>query len=267
MRNESRFYEIGGISYPSVTTILQVINKPGLIQWFINKQKEEIEQKSQEALDIGKQTHETIAMLTQQLLGNPIHVDPALENSWPIQQWKQWVSDERLEFLESESVVYCPVCQYAGTPDFVAIQKKSDANRLIPSQTLPSITTHTTRTTRSSNAVGESIDKGTNAVGESIDKLKNIYNLIVIGDYKTSKAIYPEYELQVVAYAHAWLSRLGIDHKVAKYVKDFLRLCIIRLPKGDQKDCLEVKWLDKPPALDLFLAARDLWLWQHASKT
>ena len=41
-KDPARFYKIGGEEYPSVTTILQVVNKPALGPWYAKQERDRV---------------------------------------------------------------------------------------------------------------------------------------------------------------------------------------------------------------------------------
>ena len=407
MLSEDRYYNIGSMQYPSVTTILKIISKPGLMVWLAKQQEQSIKDITEKALDIGSQAHAGIAALTQRFLGKSIEIPPVVDDALiAIHAWDEWVERESIKFLDSEVLVWCEECQYAGTLDFVATTTGSvktpdktpdktaiDCIKALLPNKLP-LTTEKSSTC--GNEVGVRIDKSDSFYALRIDnsekkklslqkmskvdrgvsqrELKNpaeneCYKLLrsqgwqvtkrgwpdfiaykkdqvivvevkknsahslrqsqwrvfkqlgqagipcykytpergmelafcdeetargaveaapnarpgraeartgeqcvtpsprsgsplIIGDYKTSKALYRDYELQVVAYAHAWLVRQGLSHTEAMHPHRLVSLCLIRLPKTLDKNAsngIEVKYLDSPPAFPLFLAARDLW--------
>ena len=278
MDDRDRFYSIGNIQYPSVTTILKIISKPGLMVWLAKQQEQSIKDITEKALDIGAQAHAGIAALTQRFLGKPIEIPPTVDDALiAIYAWDQWVERESIKFLDSEVLVWCEECQYAGTLDFVATttgsvkisgeHPQAPYESIVLKALLPNKLPLTTeKSSTCGNELGVRTDKSDSFYALRIDNSEKnplSYSLpLIIGDYKTSKALYRDYELQVVAYAHAWLVRHGLAHQEAMNPHLFVSLCLIRLPKTLEKSAssgIEVLYLDSPSAFPLFLAARDLW--------
>lgn len=254
MNRSNRFYEIFGQFYPSVTTILSVISKPGLMIWLAKQQQKDIDKTTAKALDIGTQAHEAIQALTRQLLGIDTQIPEIQEESQiAVRAWDQWVCQNDIQFKESEVLVWCTICGYAGTFDFLA---GLDNNKLLKPNKLPR-----------GYVVGKSIDKSDSFYAlrsdKKVESIKGIRDFLLLGDYKTSKALYRDYELQVVAYAHAWLVCQGVLHAQALIPSDYMRLCLLRLPKKDG-EAVEVKFLDNPPALEIFLAVLKVWRFMNA---
>ena len=108
-----RFYEIAGVMYPSVTTILQATMPP--------EQKERLEkwrQKNQtkraEAANRGTKIHELIAA---QLQGSPIDCPDELLEFWqPVRQIVAVIAHP----IAIEKAVYHSDFKYAGTLDLIA---------------------------------------------------------------------------------------------------------------------------------------------------
>lgn len=227
----ARFYEIEGVRYPSVTTVLSVINKPALVPWarnvaladvrstlleslhetqtwedfakygvwldeIIARAKKRPQQEADAAADVGTRAHKLI----QGYLAHPEHqndrifitdIEVDLRRIWL--SFKLWEQENDLTIMASEEIVCSKKYGYAGTLD----------------------------------CFGTAGSKPT------------------VVDWKTSNALYPEYLLQVAAYAmaysemykpriqRAWVVRLGKDRPefeticldkddIAKHFKTFL---------------------------------------------
>ena len=114
----SRFYEIDGIKYPSVTTILSVITSPRLLNW-------QLEQASlgrkigKREMAIGKQVHKGIEMFVT------TGKEPAIgiwgfeaKSSW--QAFKRWLEVEKPNLIQSEVAILNKEGGYTGTCDQTA---------------------------------------------------------------------------------------------------------------------------------------------------
>src|SRR5262249_48994522 len=199
-----RFYTIDGRELPSVTTILDVISKPGLGPWYAKQERQYFETAMLEVLSkpgardpeyvlaavveavsgvkaadrdrqratvIGTAGHARIGWQLRTTLGGDAGPEPALPAAaaWALESWKDWASSVTLEPLAIERTVYCDACGYAGTLDLYA----------------------------------------------------RVRGVLTVLDWKSSKAIYPEAFLQNVAYRHA-AKRLGMFSTQG---------LIVRLPK------------------------------------
>lgn len=53
----TRFYDVGGRQFPSVTSVLQIIAKPGLLSWYGKLGTTEAERVKRESADLGTRVH------------------------------------------------------------------------------------------------------------------------------------------------------------------------------------------------------------------
>ena len=137
-------YLANGEKAESVTTILNVIAKPALVQWSAKMASEYIERNlvpgkaydeieikdlcrkasfahrehKQTAADIGSLVHEWIETFIKMKgkMGNPMH--PEVKAG--IEAFKQWIEENHVEFHESEQKVYSRKYNFSGTFDFIA---------------------------------------------------------------------------------------------------------------------------------------------------
>jgi hypothetical protein len=181
-------YKVGDEIIPSATKVLDIISKPALVPWalkgganwleknfffdedssskktkvyksrmalepLIKGMKSAYRGKSHDAINIGNITHEWVeAAINWKLEGGNIPKMPKQEEAVnAIDAFKDWVSQNVVEWKSSEEKLFNRKYRYAGTVDARAI-------------------------------------------------INGEYCVI---DWKTSKAVYPEYHLQVAAYAKA----------------------------------------------------------------
>lgn len=229
-RDSSRFYAINGRSYPSVTTVLDVLNKPGLVYWAANLERKAFEtalidvlakpgardpefvltecvkalsgakqavKEKEKAAAIGSAAHAWIEWRIRRMLGQ-VEKEPVLPDAaaWAVEAWKDWAKSVDFKPLYVERTVYCESCGYAGTFDWI---------------------------------------------GE-------VRGIVTLGDNKTSKAIYPEMFLQSRAYRHA-ARRQGLETAQG---------LILRLPKTTDDPAFESQPVPDIP-LDDFLAILRTW--------
>lgn len=233
--DRARFYTIAGTEYPSVTTILQIINKPALGPWYAKQERQAFEtallevaaqyrtvtseqlveaviaavngvkaadREKQKAAAIGTAAHAMIEWRSRKLLGEKVGPEPRIPDAalLAVMAWEDWAKAVQFTPLVIERVVYCADCGYAGTLDWIA----------------------------------------------------KIEGSVTLGDYKTGKAIYGEAFLQNVAYRHA-ARKLGLDSDQGM---------ILRLPKVIEDPAFEAMVVPDLPLED-FLAALHLWRWQR----
>jgi len=229
-----RFYTIDGRALPSVTTILDVIAKPGLGPWYAKQERQYFEtamlevlskpgardpeyvlaavvdavsgvkaadRERQRASVIGTAVHAGIEWQLRTTLGEDAGPEPSLPEAaaWALESWKEWASSVGLEPLAIERTVYCDACSYAGTLDLYA----------------------------------------------------RVKGVLTVLDWKSGKAIYPEAFLQNVAYRHA-AKRRGMPSAQG---------LIVRLPKLVTDPAWEVMLVPATLSIEDFMAAMRLWRW------
>ncbi len=234
--DRARFYSIGGKQWPSVTTVLDIIAKPGLGPWYAREERRYFEaamlevlakpgardpeyvlaavadavtgvkaadRAKQQAAMIGTAVHAGIEWELRGRLGEDPGPAPQLPDAaaWAVESWKDWAQSVQLEPLAIERPVYCLDCGYAGTLDLYA----------------------------------------------------RVKGVLTVLDWKSGKAIYPEAFLQNLAYRHA-ATRGGLPSTQG---------LIVRLPKHLDDPAWEV--MPVPPTLTLedFLAALRIWRWHR----
>eukprot|EP01111_Echinosteliopsis_oligospora_P001323 TRINITY_DN119_c1_g1_i1.p1 TRINITY_DN119_c1_g1~~TRINITY_DN119_c1_g1_i1.p1 ORF type:complete len:298 (+),score=73.94 TRINITY_DN119_c1_g1_i1:17-910(+) len=228
----SRFYQIEGVNkqLPSVTTILDVINKPHLYEWkqdvtlsavrdalkskpssFTSKAEEAkwtsvmlssasslADQKRDAAATYGTKAHNFI---DKYLLEGFPHVSNIPKELMPVVSgFEKWRKDCGLSFIQQDSVVYSSRHLYAGAFDALARTKNGE---------------------------------------------------LVLIDWKTTSSIKPEHALQVAAYAMAFEEMTGEKIKQA---------WVVRFDKYKpifETSCLHSHSIQ--PSFDVFLSALHLW--------
>src|SRR5262245_42466161 len=153
--SRDRFYRIDGRQLPSVTTVLDVIAKPGLGPWYAKQERQYFEtamlevlskpgardpeyilaavieavsgvkaadRERQRASVIGTAVHAGIEWQLRTALGEDAGPEPRLPEAaaWAVESWKDWAASVTLEPLAIERTVYCTGCGYAGTLDLYA---------------------------------------------------------------------------------------------------------------------------------------------------
>lgn len=238
MKDDARFYDIDGVvRLPSVTTILQVISKPGLYMWQAKqgslKARNVMERlkemspylhdsiwkefgdpffkdgyaQAAEAADYGTQAHAVIEMILKdradeaaaKLKEAPSQVTQA------VGAFLKWRDRTKFEMIKSESVVFSKKFKYAGTADVIG----------------------------------------------------RIKDGVVLGDFKTSKKLYPEYDLQTVAYKYAAEEMSG---------ESIPNVMIYRFGKDGSFEDYTVPKTSHPDLFDRFIDAKRLWEWQRESQ-
>src|SRR5215470_1583188 len=234
--DRARFYSIAGQQLPSVTTILEVIAKPGLGPWYAKEERryfeaamlevlaqpgardpeyvlaavanavtgvKAAEREKQRSAAIGTAVHAGIEWQLRARVGEDAGPEPRLPDAaaWAVESWKDWAAKVALEPLAIERTVYCLQCGYAGTLDLYA----------------------------------------------------RVEGILTVLDWKTGRAIYPEALLQNVAYRHAAFG-LGMPSSQG---------LIVRLPKLLDDPAWEAMPVPDTIPVNDFLAALRLWRWQR----
>lgn len=253
-----RFYELpDGTRYPSVTNILSVIGKPALINWAANTERDMViraaaalyedlpagpkmarpafvstlqkrlghEKAHQKALakacEIGSQAHALIEWNLRRELGQRVGPQPEIGDkaAWAFAAYQRWRERVSLKPLMIEQAIWSRVHEYAGTLDWLA---DADLRSLVPDADIP---------------------EGARA--------------LVLGDWKTGKAIYEEALLQNAAYVEAF-TEMGHGEKGTLWG------AIVRLPKVETDPDFEVRVISPYEQVENFAAfksARNTWEW------
>ena len=154
----ARFYDIRGRQLPSVTTVLQVINRPAIGPWMAKMERQAFETAMLEvatrhatisgeflldtvldavhgvkaadkardsAANIGTQAHAMIEWLTRRMLGLDVDAEPVIADAAMIavEAWKDWAKAVEFTPLHVEPVVYHEQYGYAGRCDVIAMSR------------------------------------------------------------------------------------------------------------------------------------------------
>jgi hypothetical protein len=151
--SKERTYNIDGIELPSVTTMLNIIDRPWLAAWekkemgqslrtsllgtdlpkdelkrldvldvMIKEAKKFPRTIGAAAMDLGSRIHKAVEELT---LKKTPQIDEDMKIG--VASWKLWKQESGMEIVETEKLVYDPVLGYAGTADAIF---KDNLNRL-----------------------------------------------------------------------------------------------------------------------------------------
>lgn len=244
-RAGARWYDIEGVEFPSVTTILSVIGKPALIAWSAKVEREMVTSASlslyrdiygtpkmsdiayltslqtrlgkekahskelAKAGDIGTQAHKLIEWNLRATLMQEAGPSPAVTDkaTWAFMAWEDWKKSVNLKPIYIESTVWSKTHGYAGTMDLLA----------------------------------------------------EVNGKLTVVDWKTGKAIYPEAYLQNAAYRYA-LREMGHG--------DPVQGIIVRLPKNVEDPEFEAQIVQEPEAdlMATFLHCFEMWKWAQKAE-
>lgn len=237
-----RFYEIDGQFYPSATTILEAYPMSFYLREFLQENtKAEAERKKNEAAIRGSKIHHTIELilagrvvsnegitldqikflgLTDQKLIRYLQEPFTEREDTMMRGFMQFWEDYTPKVIKSEEIVFSTKYRFAGTLDSIL--------KIYLPQTAKSLA----------------------AVKESGKKTPPRKSLKVLVDFKTGKALYPEYDLQVGAYWQA-LKEMG-------RVKGKVHVALLQL--GINKCGYKFKFVEDPKkAFQDFLKVKETW--------
>ena len=118
-------YLINGKTVPSVTTIIDVLSKPGLDRWYGRLGLAEAEKQKNEAAEFGSTVHGLIEAIYQGQ--DPEISDPRVKKA--ITNFKKWADHHIEEWVAFEKAIFHDELLYAGTVD--AFAKLKGSNRLV----------------------------------------------------------------------------------------------------------------------------------------
>lgn len=238
-KKTGRFYDVPEVGLlPSVTTILQCIGKPALMNWAAKVEREMVvavstdlyleprEKKltstqwqfaltnklgttkaSQKELtragDIGTEVHNLVEWTIRTELMQKVGPSPKIRDAaqWAFMAWEDWKKSVHLKPIAVEQVVYSKQYGYAGT----------------------------------------------------LDLLAEVNGVLTVIDWKTGKAVYSEAHLQNAAYRWA-IREMGHG--------DPRQGIVVRLPKNTEDPEFEaVVADDEAQSFDTFLHVMELWRW------
>ena len=237
--DRARFYPIDGREYPSVTTIIDVLDKPALMWWAANMERRAMEtalldvlsgtgardpewvlgemakhltkakaflKEKDKAAAIGTAAHAYVEWMTRKMLGEKVGPEPVIPDpaAIAVESWKEWAASVDFSPICAERTIYSRRDGYAGTLDWIA----------------------------------------------------RVRGVVTLGDYKTSKAIYAESHLQNTAYRVA-AAECGMPTEQG---------LIVRLPKTLDDPAFEVCHVPETATIDVFLAVKRAWEWRRISE-
>ena len=170
-------YNIDGKKYIRVTRSLSIIGKPGLISWFASIGRKKADAIIENRQNLGTKVHKLIEL---KMKGKPLYLSKLPKNEFnnevklDMKLFAAFRKEAELEAEGLEQHLWSNEHRYAGTADFV----------------------------------GQYISPDRFLVRGHQAKFKKLS--FVIGDWKTSRTIYPEYWLQLSAYVHAFYELTGI---------------------------------------------------------
>lgn len=238
MKDDARFYDIDGVGrLPSVTTILQVISKPALYVW-------QAKQGSLKARNVMERLKE---------------MSPYLHDSLKKEFGDAFFKDGYAQAAEAADY---------GTQAHAIIElilknradEASEKMKEAPPQVTQAVGAFLKWRDRTKFEMikSESVvfSKKFKYAGTA-DVIGKIQGGVVLGDFKTSKGIYPEYSLQTVAYKYAAEEMTG---------EAIPNIMIYRFGKDGTFEDYTVPQISHPDLFDRFIDAKHLWEWQREAQ-
>ena len=215
---DKKNYTIDGKEYARVTRILGVIAKHGLASWYMKVGKVKAKQIIEKRQIIGTKVHKLFELTLKKEEYDLSKYEYEIKTD--VELFIPFAKNTKLESRALEQKLWSNKHRYAGTADYIG-QYKSCEEYLIRG--------HEAKFKKSS---------------------------LVIGDWKTSKAIYKDYWLQLAAYAFAFYELTGV--KVAgAFIAQF----------RDGKIKVEEKTWDELVSLfNVFKATLTLYRWVYNIK-
>ena len=173
----NKAYCINGQKYIRVTRSLGVIAKPGLQSWFASVGRCKADAIIKNRQNLGTKVHKLIEL---KLIGKPLYLNTLPKDAFgdevklDIKLFKVFKEEAKLIMDAVEQHLWSNKYRFAGTADYFG--KYTTPERFL-------VRGHKARFTKSA---------------------------FVVGDWKTSRTIYPEYWLQLAAYAYAFYELTGI---------------------------------------------------------
>lgn len=237
--DRARFYKIDGAEYPSVTTFLGIIDKSGpLMHWSANMERRAFETALLDVLaDTSKTRDQVLDAVIAATRGAKAFLktqDEAAVIGTAAHAWIEW----RTRQMMGEKVGDEPVIPDGALVAVEAWKEWAQAVDFTP------------------YVVERVVYCADCGFAGTLDWIGDVSGVCTLGDYKTSKAIYPESFLQNRAYRHA-AKRLNLPTAQGM---------ILRLPKtlDDLKAAVPFEAMVVPDTpLDDVLAALRLWRWQR----
>lgn len=239
-----------GNTYPSVTTILSVIAKPALVGWAAKTERELV-------IEAAANLYEDLPTLNTKM-ARPAYITTLTDRIGKTKAYQKEVAKSQevgsqvhglvewnLRKELGQAVGPEPVLSHDGaTWAFMVYEEWRKAHAFTP--------TH----------IEQVVWSDRHRYAGTMDWVAHVDGALAVGDWKTSKACYPEHLLQVVAYMMAMIE---MGHATAP-----LQGYVVRFPKAatdPEPDAKLISWEQAQHLFPAFLAARSLYEWQQASST
>lgn len=245
-----RFYQIGESSYPSVTTILDAIAKPALIDWAASTERDEVIEAA------GDMWESLAALANRRTVSRFAYTEGLKRRLGAGRAWKRVRDEARRIGTEMHDLIQWHLARMVGAPikqpttgPEAVLGWQAFARWLEQSGFQPVWVEFTVWSSRHGYA-GTLDAAGRLPYGGC--------TVAAVGDWKSSRRIYAEAVMQVSAYLEA-LREMGHLPPEDGPVWGF----VLRLPKreGDEPAVHLISPEQQQAAFTVFLAALQLWRW------
>jgi hypothetical protein len=245
-----RFYQVGDNSYPSVTTILDAIAKPALVEWAATTERAEV-------IEAAGDMWESLAALGDRRTVSRLAYTEGLKRRLGAgRAWKRLRDEARRIGTEMHDLIHWHLARLVGAPikqpttgpeavlGFQAFARWLEASGYKPVW------------------VEFQVWSDVHGYAGTLDTAGNLLvggaEVAAVGDWKSSRRIYAEAVMQVSAYLEA-LREMGHLSPEAGPVWGF----VLRLPKreGDEPAVHIITPEQQRAAFKVFLATLQLWRW------
>ncbi len=113
----------------SVSTVLGIVNKPGLVNWAVGLAKQGVDhiEERDKAAELGTSLHKAIQSYLEEEIISPAGL--GMITLGQLTRWIEWYKDSGITITATEKMVYHPVFKYAGTLD--ALGRDNDGKLVV----------------------------------------------------------------------------------------------------------------------------------------
>lgn len=245
-----RFYTLpNGKEYPSVTTILQAVAKPALVAWAANTERELVVEAAaalwEDVPTTAKMSRAAFTATLRTRLGEVRAHQRKLSEAGDIGKQVHALIEWNLRREMLQVVGPEPQISREASVSFASFQKWRETAKLEP--------------VRIEQVVWSDIY---GFAGTMDLHARILGDCMVIADWKTGKAVYPEARMQVAAYRQAYIEMGHADQS--------LHGMVLRLPKNPEDpapECVLIPPADCDRYFDVFLNVKALWQWLEDMKS
>jgi hypothetical protein len=251
-------YLIDGVEVPSVTTVLKSINKPALVNWASYGSRDATRR-------IAREAYETMHPEGRCLGLSGASFIAAVEKIQGKRPAHYQVSDEAVDIgtlvhARIEAELRRELGQDVALPEIPEDEVVNGKKRPHPARVSYEAYLKW-RIEKAVRPVGLEMRLYSRRLqyAGTTDFLGYVADVLSIADWKTSKAVYDEYRIQVAAYREAYNEMVGASYAVpgAEAASGAL---VLRFPKtaGDTFEAHDVPWDEQSDLMQDFLAAKRL---------